>query len=153
MHPQTAVTSPAEKPAPSRLGLILMLGAVTAFAPLSIDMYLPALPALSRDFQTGASEVQLTLSAFFFGLAFGQVIIGPLSDSLGRRRPLLIGLAAYTLASALCAIAPTISALVALRFVQGFAGAAGMVVARAIIRDLHTGVAAAKFMSVLMLVS
>lgn len=137
----------------SRLRLILMLGALSAFAPLSIDLYLPALPAISADFQTGASEVQLTLSAFFFGLALGQAILGPLSDALGRRRPLLIGLAAYTLASLLCAIAPSISALIAFRFVQGFAGAAGIVVARAIVRDLYTGVAAARFMSMLMLVS
>jgi DHA1 family bicyclomycin/chloramphenicol resistance-like MFS transporter len=130
-----------------------MLGALSAFAPLSIDMYLPALPALSAHFQTGASEVQLTLSSFFLGLALGQAILGPLSDALGRRRPLLAGLAAYTLASLLCAMAPSISTLVAFRFIQGFAGAAGIVVARAIVRDLHTGVAAAQFLSVLMLVS
>jgi DHA1 family bicyclomycin/chloramphenicol resistance-like MFS transporter len=115
-------------------------------------MYLPALPALTTDFGTGASEVQLTLSAFFFGLALGQAIIGPLSDAYGRRRPLLIGLAFYTLASLLCATSPSIWALVGFRFVQGFAGAAGIVVSRAIVRDLHTGVAAARFMSVLMLV-
>jgi DHA1 family bicyclomycin/chloramphenicol resistance-like MFS transporter len=136
-----------------RLRLILTLGALTAFAPLSIDMYLPALPALSVSFQTGASEVQLTLSAFFLGLALGQATVGPLSDALGRRRPLLVGLAVYTLASLLCAAAPTVAALVAFRFVQGFAGAAGIVIARAIVRDLHTGVAAAQFLSVLMLVS
>lgn len=126
---------------------------MTAFAPLSIDMYLPALPALSTSFGTGASEVQLTLSSFFLGLALGQATVGPLSDALGRRRPLLVGLAIYTLASLLCAAAPTISTLVAFRFVQGFAGAAGIVIARAIVRDLHTGVAAAQFLSVLMLVS
>jgi DHA1 family bicyclomycin/chloramphenicol resistance-like MFS transporter len=130
-----------------------MLGALSAFGPLSIDMYLPALPTISRDFEAGTSEVQLTLSAFFFGLALGQAIIGPLSDAFGRRRPLLIGLAAYGLASSLCAFAPSVGALVGFRFVQGFAGAAGIVVARAIVRDLHTGVAAARFMSVLMLVS
>jgi len=123
------------------------------FAPLSIDMYLPALPALSHDFNADAPEVQLTLSTFFLGLALGQAVIGPLSDSLGRRRPLLTGLAAYTLASLLCAFSPTITALIGLRFVQGFAGAAGIVIARAIVRDLHSGVAAARFMSVLMLVS
>ena len=95
----------------------------------------------------------MTLSAFFFGLALGQATVGPLSDALGRRRPLLIGLAVYTVASLLCAAAPTIWALVAFRFVQGFAGAAGIVIARAIVRDLHTGVAAAQFLSVLMLVS
>jgi len=130
-----------------------MLGSLSAFAPLSIDMYLPALPTIGRDYDAGASEVQLTLSAFFFGLAFGQAIIGPLSDAFGRRRPLLVGLAAYALASLLCALSPSIETLVAARFVQGFAGAAGIVIARAIVRDLHTGVAAARFMSVLMLVS
>ena len=136
-----------------RLRLIFTLGGLTAFAPLSIDMYLPALPALARDFETGPSEVQLTLSAFFFGLATGQAIVGPISDALGRRRPLLVGLVVYALASLLCALAPTITALVAFRFVQGFAGAAGIVIARAIVRDLHSGVAAARFLSVLMLVS
>src|SRR3954447_19084747 len=121
----------SEKASRGRLRLILMLGALSAFAPLSIDMYLPALPALSTHFETGASEVQLTLSSFFLGLALGQAILGPLSDALGRRRPLLAGLAAYTVASLLCAAAPSISALVAFRFMQGFAGAAGIVVARA----------------------
>jgi DHA1 family bicyclomycin/chloramphenicol resistance-like MFS transporter len=142
-RPVSAASSADERPGRSRLRLILMLGALTAFAPLSIDMYLPALPALSVYYGTGASEVQLTLSSFFFGLALGQAMIGPLSDALGRRRPLLVGLAVYALASLLCATAPTISALVAFRFIQGFAGAAGIVVARAIVRDLHTGVAAA----------
>src|SRR5215213_8227844 len=104
----SAPKTPATK---GRLRLILTLGAMTAFAPLSIDMYLPALPALASSFGTGASEVQLTLSAFFFGLALGQATVGPLSDALGRRRPLLVGLAVYTLASVLCAAAPTITAL------------------------------------------
>src|SRR5581483_5057095 len=136
-----------------RIGLILMLGGLSMFAPLSIDMYLPALPTLSRDLDASASEAQLTLSAFFLGLALGQAIIGPLSDALGRRRPLLLGLVAYAVASLLCAVAPSIVALIGLRFVQGFAGAASIVIARAIVRDLHSGVAAARFMSVLMLVS
>jgi DHA1 family bicyclomycin/chloramphenicol resistance-like MFS transporter len=136
-----------------RLRLILMLGGLSMFAPLSIDMYLPALPSLGRDLDATTSETQLTLSAFFLGLALGQAVIGPLSDALGRRRPLLVGLAAYVVASALCSVAPSIMALVGLRFVQGFAGAAGIVIARAIVRDLHSGVAAARFMSVLMLVS
>jgi DHA1 family bicyclomycin/chloramphenicol resistance-like MFS transporter len=152
-QPPRPRAAPATPPKDSRLRLVLMLGALSAFAPLSIDMYLPALPTISRDFETGASEVQLTLSAFFFGLALGQAIIGPLSDAFGRRRPLLIGLAAYGLASLLCAFSPSVGALAGFRFVQGFAGAAGIVVARAIVRDLHTGVAAARFMSVLMLVS
>src|SRR3954453_10938322 len=126
--PARASSSAEPRGSRGRLRLILMLGALSAFAPLSIDMYLPALPALSAHFETGASEVQLTLSAFFFGLALGQAILGPLSDAVGRRRPLLVGRAAYTVASLLCASAPSSTALVAFRFVQGFAGAAGIVV-------------------------
>ncbi len=138
---------------PRRVQLVFILGALTAFGPFSIDMYLPALPSLSRDFGTGAAQTQLTLSACLLGLALGQVIAGPISDALGRRRPLLVGLAAYALASLLCVVAPSVYALVALRFIQGFAGAAGIVIARAIVRDLHSGVAAARFFSLLMLVN
>jgi MFS transporter, DHA1 family, multidrug resistance protein len=156
--PVTSSESPASSPAAprsgrSRLGQILLLGCLSMFAPLSIDMYLPALPTLSRDLDATASEAQLTLSAFFLGLALGQAVIGPLSDALGRRRPLLVGVAAYAVASLLCAFAPNIIGLVGFRFVQGFAGAAGIVISRAIVRDLHSGIAAARFMSVLMLVS
>jgi len=133
--------------------LVFILGALTAFGPLSIDMYLPALPSLSRDFGTGASQVQLTLSACLLGLALGQAIAGPISDSLGRRRPLLAGLTAYALGSLLCVFAPSVYALAGLRLVQGIAGAAGIVIARAIVRDLHSGVAAVRFFSLLMLVN
>ena len=132
---------------------ILILGALTAFGPLSIDMYLPALPALTRDFETGPSQVQLTLSACLLGLAAGQLVAGPLSDALGRRRPLLVGLAGYAVASLLCVVAPTAPALVGLRFAQGCAGAAGIVIARAIVRDLYSGIALARFFSLLMLVN
>src|SRR2546422_368070 len=136
-----------------RAQLVFILGALTAFGPLSIDMYLPALPSLSRDFVTGASQVQLTLSACLLGLALGQTIAGPISDALGRRRPLLVGLTAYALASLLCVVAPSVFALVVLRFIQGVAGAAGIVIARAIVRDLYSGVAVARFFSLLMLVN
>ena len=135
------------------IGLLIILGALGALAPLSIDMYLPALPALGREFGAGASQIQLTLSAFLFGLALGQMVAGPLSDSLGRRRPLLIGLMAYAAASLACVVAPSVPVLVALRFVQGATGAAGVVIARAIVRDLYSGVAAARYFSLLMLVS
>ena len=136
-----------------RVGLTIILGALGAIAPLSIDMYLPALPALGRTFGTGASQIQLTLSAFVLGLALGQIVAGPLSDALGRRRPLLVGLAGYAVTSLLCLLAPSAGALVALRFVQGAAGAAGIVIASAVVRDLYAGVAAARFFSMLMLVS
>ncbi len=132
---------------------LFILGALSAFGPLSIDMYLPALPSLGRDFNASASQMQLTLIACLLGIALGQVIAGPISDALGRRRPLLAGLIAYALASLLCVVAPSVFVLVALRFVQGFAGAVGIVIARAVVRYLHSGVAAARFFSVLMLVN
>lgn len=137
----------------TRLRLALILGGLTAFAPLSIDMYLPGLPALGRDLSAGASAVQLTLTACMAGLAVGQLVAGPLSDRLGRRTPLLFGVGGYTLASALCAIAPTVWALAGLRFAQGATGAAGIVIARAIVRDTHEGVALIRFFSMLMLVT
>jgi DHA1 family bicyclomycin/chloramphenicol resistance-like MFS transporter len=137
----------------ARLQLTLILGGLTAFAPLSIDMYLPGLPVLGDDLSAGASAVQLTLTACLAGLAIGQLVAGPLSDRLGRRRPLLAGVGAYTLASVLCAAAPTIWALAGLRFVQGATGAAGIVIARAIVRDTHDGVALVRFFSMLMLVT
>lgn len=133
--------------------LVLILGSLSAFGPLSIDMYLPSLPSLSRDLSASASAAQLTLSACLLGLALGQVIAGPLSDTLGRRRPLLVGLVAYVLASLLCVVAPSVSMLIGLRLVQGAAGAAGIVIARAIVRDKYSGIAAARFFSILMLVS
>lgn len=135
------------------LRLVVILGALSAFGPLSIDMYLPSLPSLSRDLDASVSAAQLTLSACVLGLALGQVIAGPLSDTLGRRRPLLVGLVVYVLASLLCVVAPSISLLIVLRLVQGAAGAAGIVIARAIVRDLYSGIAVARFFSILMLVS
>ncbi|NTV65755.1 MAG: multidrug effflux MFS transporter, partial [Oscillochloris sp.] len=140
-------------PAARPLGLILIIGALSAFGPLSIDMYLPGLPALSGDLHGPAWQVQLTLSACLLGLAGGQVLAGPLSDSLGRRRPLLIGLLVYALASALCALAPSVPALVALRFLQGVAGAAGIVIARAIVRDHYRGAEVARFFAMTMMIS
>ena len=136
-----------------RARLLLTLGVLSAFGPLSIDMYLPALPALGRDLRASAAQTQLTLSACLLGLALGQLLAGPLSDALGRRRPLLVGVAAYTAASLLCVVAPSVGALILLRFVQGLAGAAGIVIARAIVRDLHAGLAAARYFSLLMLVN
>ncbi|MUN36418.1 multidrug effflux MFS transporter [Actinomadura litoris] len=156
MH-QTATpsgpVSPARAAPDRRLMLILVLGALTAVAPLSIDMYLPALPRLASDLSTGAMQVQLTLTACVVGLAAGQIIAGPLSDALGRRRPLLVGLALYAIASALCVMVPNVETFIALRLVQGAAGAAGIVIGRAIVQDLYDGVAAAKFFSLLMLVN
>jgi MFS transporter, DHA1 family, multidrug resistance protein len=136
-----------------RARVVVILGALSAFGPLSIDMYLPGLPSLGATLDAPAWAVQLTLTACLAGLALGQVVAGPLSDRFGRRTPLLIGVSAYAAASLLCALAPTILALVVLRFAQGVAGAAGIVIARAIVRDMHSGVAAARFFSLLMLVN
>jgi DHA1 family bicyclomycin/chloramphenicol resistance-like MFS transporter len=132
-----------------RLLWIVVLGALSAFGPISIDMYLPGLPEVARDLHVGAAPVALTLTACLAGLAVGQVFIGPLSDAIGRRRPLLIGVGAYALTSLLCAVAPSVYALVALRFVQGVAGAAGIVIARAVVRDSRSGTAAAKMYAAL----
>ena len=156
---ETAPAAPVAEEAPARpsrrerLQLIGVLGALSALGPLSIDLYLPAFPALAADFGSRESSIQLTLTACLTGLALGQAFVGPLSDALGRRRPLLIGLALYLLASAVCALAPSTPALVAGRFLQGLAGAAGVVIARAVVRDLHGGSAAARFFSRLMLVT
>ncbi len=104
-----------------------------------MDLYLPVLPALTTDLRTTTSGAQLTVTACLLGLAFGQVVAGPVSDRFGRRRPLLVGVAAYLAASVLCALAPTIETLIAARLVQGLAGAVGIVIAQAAGRDLFTG--------------
>ncbi|MFD9432744.1 multidrug effflux MFS transporter [Streptomyces sp. NPDC060002] len=138
-----------------RAGLLvtLVLGGLTATPPLSMDMYLPALPEVTRSLHAPAATVQLTLTACLAGMALGQLVVGPMSDRWGRRRPLLAGLVVYVVATALCALAPTVELLVACRLVQGLAGAAGIVIARAVVRDLYDGVAMARFFSTLMLIS
>jgi DHA1 family bicyclomycin/chloramphenicol resistance-like MFS transporter len=148
--PEIAV--PSARESISERSLALLLGSLTAFAPLSIDMYLPSLLAIERDLQTTPRSVQLTLSAFFAGLAVAQLAYGPLSDRFGRKRPLVIGLALYVVASLGCALAPHIEALIALRFLQAAGGAAGIVIARAVVRDLRSGAEAARLLSLLMLV-
>jgi len=147
------VATPSATVVIPRVRLVLMLGALSAFAPLSLDLYLPGLPGLTRGFGAKAWEGQLTLTACVIGLALGQLVAGPLSDRLGRRPPLLLGLAAYCGASLACAVAPSVWTLVGLRFLQGLAGAAGIVVARAVVRDLRSGAAAARLFSTLMLVT
>src|SRR4051794_32404815 len=135
------------------LKLVVVLGLVNAIGPLSVDMYLPAFPEIARDLATSAAEVQLTLTACVAGLAVGQLVIGPLSDRLGRRAPLIAAMSTYAVASLLCALAPSVVVLMALRFVQGLAGAGGVVIARAVVRDLHSGAAAVRLFSSLMLVT
>ncbi|QPP09125.1 multidrug effflux MFS transporter [Streptomyces bathyalis] len=130
----------------------LILGSLTALPALSMDMYLPALPAVGGTLNTPAATAQLTLTGCLLGLAVGQLVVGPMSDQFGRRRPLLIGMCGYILAGAACALAPTIETLIVFRLVQGLAGAAGIVIARAVVRDLYDGLAMARFFSTLMLI-
>ena len=132
---------------------IVVLGMLSTFGPISLDLYLPALPQLAAELQASTSAAQLTITACLIGLAVGQVVAGPLSDRFGRKRPLMIGLVAYALASVACAFAWSISVLLLLRLVQGLAGAAGIVIARAVARDLHEGRLLVIFFSRLVLVS
>ncbi|MEU7134021.1 multidrug effflux MFS transporter [Streptomyces sp. NPDC046261] len=138
-----------------RTGLVLTLalGGLTALPPLSMDMYLPALPEVTDALRSPAATVQLTLTACLMGMALGQLVVGPMSDKWGRRRPLLAGMVIYVLATAVCAFAPTAGLLIGFRLLQGLAGAAGIVIARAVVRDLYDGVAMARFFSTLMLIS
>lgn len=131
--------------------LVPVLMCLAILGPLSIDMYLPALPALQRDLDASASLTQLTLSACLLGLASGQLIAGPLSDNIGRRPPVLFGMVGFTIMTLACALAPNIGLLILFRFLQGLAGAAGVVISRAVIRDIYEGVRASQMFSLLVL--
>ncbi|WP_128101631.1 multidrug effflux MFS transporter [Paenibacillus sp. DCT19] len=137
----------------SRIRMALILGTLSAFGPLSLDMYLPALPTLAADFQSSTSYAQLSLTACMVGLALGQLLAGPLSDIRGRRTPLIAGLLLYTIASILCLVSPTMGSFVVLRFIQGVAGAAGIVISRAVVRDVYDGPELTRFFSLLMLIN
>lgn len=134
----------------SWLGVLALL---TAVAPLSIDMYLPAFPAMAAEFGTSASAVQFTLTSFMVGLASGQLILGPLSDRFGKRPLMLAGTFVCILAGVACALAPNIAALTAFRFVQGFSGAAGVVLSRAVVADRAHGAVAARAFSLMMIIN
>jgi DHA1 family bicyclomycin/chloramphenicol resistance-like MFS transporter len=153
----TTVPSPTGSPADRFVGrrylqLVLVLGALSAIGPLTIDAYLPALPALSAEMGATDSQAQLTITGLLLGLGLGQLLVGPLSDAVGRRKPLLVGLAAHGLMSVLCALAPSITLLALTRTLQGLAGAAVAVVSMAVVRDLFSGIKAAQLLSRLMLV-
>ena len=134
------------------LRLLLILGSLSAFGPLAIDFYLPSFPALALAFDTDTEHVQLSLASYFAGLAIGQLVYGPLADRFGRRGPLLVGVSLFTLASLACALAPSLEWLIAARFVQALGGCAGMVISRAVVRDLCDPISSAKVFSQLMLV-
>ena len=133
--------------------LIVFLGMLAAMAPLSTDMYLPALPEFSNDFHISASLAQLTLTMTLIGMAVGQILGGPVSDYLGRRNPLLLGMAVFTAASVLCSITSSIHMFLGLRLIQGIAGAFGIVISRAIARDVASGPELLQFYSILMMVN
>lgn len=136
-----------------RLTSALILGSLSAFGPLSLDMYLPALPTMAGELSTSASMIQLSLTACLLGLALGQLVVGPLSDTRGRRVPLIIAMAAYAISSLLCVFAPDAISLNVLRFIQGLSGAAGIVLSRAIVRDMYSGSELTRFFSLLMLIN
>ena len=136
-----------------RLWLTIFLGVMTAIAPLSTDMYLPALPEVQQDFAVSTSLVQMTLTMTTLGMALGQILVGPLSDLFGRRRPLFIGMLVFIGATLGCVLAADIYLFLFFRFFAGFAGASGIVIARAIARDVCVGAELTRFFSVLMMVN
>lgn len=140
-----------ERPISRRL--FVVLGALSAFGPLSMDLYLPALPQLSAELGSTEAVGQLTLSACMVGLALGQLVLGPVSDRYGRRRPLLVGVGVYAVTSLACALAGDMALLIGLRLGQGLAGGAGIVIARAVVRDRCDTAGAARVFSMLMLVT
>ncbi|WP_329342753.1 multidrug effflux MFS transporter [Streptomyces sp. NBC_01352] len=145
--PTSAATAPA--PAGRTAALVTVLGALTAVAPLATDMYVPGFPAMGDALGASSSAVQLTMTAFLAGLVVGQLVIGPLSDGLGRRRLLISGSAGFVLFSVLCALAPNVTLLTGSRFLQGVAGAAGMVLARAVLTDRFHGAELPRYFAVL----
>ncbi len=130
------------------LGRLVLLGALSAFGPLSFDMYLPGLPQLARDLDASQSAAQLSLSLCMIGLGLGQLSAGPISDQIGRRRPLIAGVALFTVAGVACALTPTIELLLVVRLLAGIGGGAGAVIARAMVRDQFSGLAAARAFAV-----
>ncbi|MEU8627993.1 multidrug effflux MFS transporter [Streptomyces sp. NPDC048669] len=143
-RPLTPLASPKQVSA-----LVAVLGALTAVAPLATDMYVPGFPSMGAALHANSSAVQLTLTAFLAGLVVGQLLIGPMSDGWGRRRLLLSGVAGFILFSLLCAVAPNVELLTAARFLQGVAGAAGMVLARAVITDCFRGADVPRYFALL----
>lgn len=135
-----------------RLTILLVLGLLSAIGPFSIDMYLPAFEAIAQDFNTSIEHVQLSLTAFFVGIASGQLIYGPLLDKYGRKKPLIAGFLIYIIASILCAYTKEADHLIFLRFMQAIGSCSGMVASRAMVRDLFEPREAAKVFSLLMLV-
>ncbi|WP_347551449.1 Bcr/CflA family efflux MFS transporter [Pseudalkalibacillus hwajinpoensis] len=136
-----------------RLGLALLLGMLGVLGPLNIDMYLPSFPEIASDLSARASLVQLSLTTCLIGLAIGQIVVGPYSDGQGRRKPLMIFIFLFAVSSILCAVAPNIITLVIARFLQGFTASAGVVLSRAVVRDVFSGRELTKFFALLMVIN
>ncbi|MCA1010161.1 Bcr/CflA family efflux MFS transporter [Halobacillus halophilus] len=136
-----------------RLGLAFLLGMLGILGPLNIDMYLPSFPGIASDLNATASLVQLSLTACLIGLAIGQIVVGPISDAQGRRKPLLLFIFLFAVASLLCALAPNIYILIVARFIQGFTASAGIVLSRAVVRDVFDGRELTKFFALLMVIN
>jgi len=136
-----------------RFKLALLLGSLAALGPLTIDMYLPSFPTITNEFNTNASFIQFSLTSCLLGLGLGQLVIGPMSDVQGRRKPLIVFLALYFVASLACAFAPTLTIFISARFIQGFAAAGGIVISRAVVRDVYVGRELTKFFALLMLIN
>lgn len=158
-EPDRPVALPAPRRPPvdltstrARVTLVVMLGALTALGPLTVDTYLPALPSITADLQTTSAAVGLTLTGTLIGFALGQLLVGPISDTFGRRRPMLVGASLHIVASLLCAIAPNVVALSGFRVLQGVAASGAAVVALAVVRDVAQGRAFVVMMSRLLLV-
>jgi DHA1 family bicyclomycin/chloramphenicol resistance-like MFS transporter len=145
----TARTTPRT---PSTFGLVVLLGAMAALGAVTIDLYLPSLPEVAVDLDTTEARTQLTITGVLVGSAVGQLVVGPLSDAFGRRRPAAVGFVVYVVATLLCAIAPNLPTLVAFRVLSGVGASAGAVIGMAVIRDLFVGPAAARLQSRLVLV-
>ncbi|MBB2499868.1 multidrug effflux MFS transporter [Amycolatopsis echigonensis] len=142
-------TEALAKRCPTAVRMAVVLGLLEVFGPISMDLYLPALPQLADDLRTGQSLAQATMSVCMLGLAFGQLVVGPLSDRFGRRRPLLAGIGLFTALSLVCAFAPSIEVLLAARFLQGLCGSAGIVLSLAVARDLAEGVELVRLLALL----
>lgn len=138
---------------PTSLYIVIFLGLLTAITPLATDLYLPALPIMPDELNTTTSLIQMTIGIMTFGIAFGQLLGGPLSDAMGRKKPLIIGNLLCVVASLICAYAPNIETLLIARFFQGFTGSMGVVIAKAIARDYASGQELMHLMSLLMLVN
>ncbi|WP_293682937.1 MFS transporter, partial [uncultured Phenylobacterium sp.] len=151
----TAVTSANDPPAaspPTPWGLVILLGSLTAMGPLAIDMYLGSLPDIGASLRASPGQAQATVAAFLAGMALGQIFYGPWSDRVGRRIPILAGIAIFTLASIGCAMAATIDQLLVGRFVQALGACAGGVVSRAVVRDQFSHTETARMLSLMMLI-